>query len=148
MELDTKGRKIGAPPKPQGRSVEPAKATPIASEGPGDLCPRVDVREAPPGRFQRDSVGLGNEVTACRNVTETDGTSRTVLETDGTSLIEKKRLGMTYAELSSALSIPKSTLAKWVMEKRIPFVKLGHLVRFQPEEIEAWLKQRSHDVSR
>lgn len=68
-------------------------------------------------------------------------------ERDGTGLFDNKRLGLTYVELSSALGIPQSTLRKWVMRKLIPHVKVGHLVRFEPESIRAWLKtHRSHDV--
>ena len=39
-------------------------------------------------------------------------------------------------ELARRLSIPKGTLYNWVYLRRIPFVKLGRALRFNPEEIE------------
>jgi excisionase family DNA binding protein len=39
-------------------------------------------------------------------------------------------------ELSLRLSIKKGTLYNWVYLRRIPFVKLGRALRFDPEEIE------------
>jgi excisionase family DNA binding protein len=50
---------------------------------------------------------------------------------------------LTYAELSAATGIAKGTLQNLVSRKEIPHVKLGHSVRFQPNEIAAWLKERS-----
>src|ERR1035441_943750 len=38
-------------------------------------------------------------------------------------------------ELAKRLSIPKGTLYNWVYLRRIPFVKLGRALRFDPNEI-------------
>jgi excisionase family DNA binding protein len=38
-------------------------------------------------------------------------------------------------ELSRRLSIPKGTLYNWVYLRRIPFVKAGRCLRFDPEEV-------------
>jgi len=38
-------------------------------------------------------------------------------------------------ELSRRLSIPKGTLYNWVYLHRIPFVKAGRSLRFDPEEV-------------
>lgn len=38
-------------------------------------------------------------------------------------------------ELSRRLSIPKSTLYNWCYLKRIPFVKAGRSLRFDPMEV-------------
>lgn len=49
---------------------------------------------------------------------------------------------MSYVELSEATGIPRGTLQNLVWRKQIPHLKLGHLVRFQPSEIAAWLQER------
>jgi excisionase family DNA binding protein len=38
-------------------------------------------------------------------------------------------------ELSRRLNVPKGTLYNWVYLRRIPFVKLGRALRFDPNEI-------------
>ena len=43
-------------------------------------------------------------------------------------------------ELSMRLKIAKSTLYNWVYLRRIPFVKLGRALRFDPLEIERVLR--------
>jgi excisionase family DNA binding protein len=39
-------------------------------------------------------------------------------------------------ELSSRLNIAKGTLYNWVYLRRIPYVKLGRSLRFDPNEID------------
>ena len=39
-------------------------------------------------------------------------------------------------ELSSRLNIAKGTLYNWVYLRRIPYVKLGRALRFDPNEID------------
>jgi excisionase family DNA binding protein len=43
------------------------------------------------------------------------------------------------------LAITPRHVKRLVGEKRIPFVKVGHFVRFDPVEIEAWIE--SHKVA-
>jgi excisionase family DNA binding protein len=43
------------------------------------------------------------------------------------------------SELSGFTKIKIATLRKYVVERRVPFVKVGRLVRFRPAEIENWL---------
>jgi excisionase family DNA binding protein len=50
-------------------------------------------------------------------------------------------------ELENVTSIKVSTLRKFVMLKKIPYVKIGRLVRFLPSEIEKWLRDASHHVA-
>lgn len=38
-------------------------------------------------------------------------------------------------ELSKRLSIPKGTLYNWVYLHRIPFIKAGRSLRFDPDEV-------------
>lgn len=39
-------------------------------------------------------------------------------------------------EVAEALGVKVPTVRKWVLERKIPFTKLGALVRFKPEDIE------------
>ena len=45
-------------------------------------------------------------------------------------------------ELSEYLSIPVGTLYVWVCYKRIPYTKMGKLLRFDLQEIDKWAEER------
>ena len=47
---------------------------------------------------------------------------------------------LTVKDLSQALQIKPSTLYAWAAQGKIPAVKIHGLIRFQPEEIDSWLK--------
>ena len=47
--------------------------------------------------------------------------------------------------LSDFIGVKKSTIRKWVHERRIPFLKVGRCVRFRPSSIEAWLKRSTFE---
>ncbi len=49
---------------------------------------------------------------------------------------------------SLMLSVPEGTLRDWVYKRRIPFKKLGNLIRFDPREVRSWIDERSNDVDR
>jgi excisionase family DNA binding protein len=44
--------------------------------------------------------------------------------------------------LAERLQIKRSTLYAWAAQGTIPHLKLGRLVRFDPDEIDAWLHDR------
>ena len=44
--------------------------------------------------------------------------------------------------LSQMLEIPEKTIRRWVWRREIPYHKLGRLVRFNVEEIQAWCEAR------
>lgn len=46
-------------------------------------------------------------------------------------------------ELSEYIGIRKGTLYVWVCQKRIPYAKIGGLLRFDLREIDSWVKGRS-----
>ena len=46
-------------------------------------------------------------------------------------------------ELSDYLGTPKGTLYHWVSQRKIPYVKLGRSTRFDMQEIDVWLRNRS-----
>ena len=44
------------------------------------------------------------------------------------------------AALAERLRIKRSTLYSWAEQGTIPYLKLGRLLRFDPDEIEVWLQ--------
>lgn len=55
--------------------------------------------------------------------------------------MEKRYLGI--KELSQYIGIPKGTLYVWVCQKRIPYAKIGGLLRFDLRQIDDWVKAKS-----
>lgn len=51
-------------------------------------------------------------------------------------------------EMARFLGISQSTLYAWVNQRRIPHIKVGRLVKFDPKEIEGWLKEHSVEEKR
>ena len=47
-------------------------------------------------------------------------------------------------EFAEYLGVSVETVRAWVWQRRIPYVKVGRLVRFDLKEIEAWLEDRHH----
>ena len=45
------------------------------------------------------------------------------------------------AAVAERLGVTERHIRRLVAERRIPFVKWGHLLRFDPAEIDAWLDQ-------
>jgi excisionase family DNA binding protein len=45
-----------------------------------------------------------------------------------------------YESASNRLEIPVPTLEFWVSKKRIPYCKLGRLVRFDPIALQNWVQ--------
>ena len=58
--------------------------------------------------------------------------------------MDRRFLGV--AELSDYLGILKGTLYVWVCHKKIPYVKVGRLVKFDLRKIEKWLEENSVEV--
>jgi excisionase family DNA binding protein len=54
-------------------------------------------------------------------------------------VIAATRVLVDVDELSARLSIAKGTLYNWVYLKRIPYIKAGRCLRFDPEEVLASL---------
>lgn len=50
------------------------------------------------------------------------------------------------AALAERLWIKRSTLYAWAAQGSIPHFKLGRLLRFDPDEIEAWLQTHRQDA--
>ena len=50
---------------------------------------------------------------------------------------------MSVTELAKYLKVNKQTIYNWVNKKEIPFTKIGDLLRFDKDEIERWLKNKT-----
>ena len=55
-------------------------------------------------------------------------------------MLERRFIGVD--ELSRYLGVKKSTLYSWVNQRKIPYVKMGGLVKFDLPKIDEWLKKR------
>ena len=58
--------------------------------------------------------------------------------------IEKKFLNVD--DLATCLGVSRNTIYWWVETGKIPHSKIGKLVRFNPDDFAAWLKEKSRGV--
>ena len=54
---------------------------------------------------------------------------------------------MSIEEVAEHLGVTVRHIRRLVAERRIPFLKWGHLLRFDPNELNVWLEQQRIDVS-
>lgn len=59
--------------------------------------------------------------------------------------IPKQKQLLDTKEASQFLGISRNTIYEWVVQKKIPYVKVGRLTKFRQEELEAWLKKNSQE---
>lgn len=45
-------------------------------------------------------------------------------------------------ELSQYLGIAIQTVYEWTSQRRVPYIKLGRLVKFDQREIDEWMKRQ------
>ncbi len=50
---------------------------------------------------------------------------------------------MTVEEAATYTGLAVDTLYKMVSQRRVPFVKLGGALRFNPEQLNQWIKQNT-----
>jgi excisionase family DNA binding protein len=55
---------------------------------------------------------------------------------------------LTIAEVAAWLGVDVRHIRRLVQERRIPYIKWGHLLRFDPDEIEAWIAQHHVGATR
>ena len=53
---------------------------------------------------------------------------------------------LNISEVAEVLGVDVRHVRRLVHERRIPFIKWGHLLRFDPAEIEAWIDQSRREV--
>ncbi len=50
---------------------------------------------------------------------------------------------LTIQEAAQYAGVSPTTLYKWVSQRKIPHIKLGRLVKFDPGKVEEWIKQQT-----
>ena len=56
--------------------------------------------------------------------------------------MDKKTRLMSIEEAADYLGVKKSTLYRWKFERKIPFLKVGHLLKFRKDQLDRWLSER------
>jgi excisionase family DNA binding protein len=56
--------------------------------------------------------------------------------------ITKQKELLNTKETAEFLGISKNTLYEWIVQKKIPYFKIGRLVKFKREDLEDWLKKK------
>mgnify|MGYP000055855061 CR=1 FL=1 len=59
--------------------------------------------------------------------------------------IKKEKQLLDTKEAAEFLGISKNTLYEWIIQRKIPHIKVGRLVKFRREDLEAWLKRRTQE---
>jgi excisionase family DNA binding protein len=59
--------------------------------------------------------------------------------------ISKEKQLLDTKEAAEYLGISRNTLYEWVIQNKIPYIKVGRLVKFRKEDLEAWLKRRTQE---
>lgn len=59
--------------------------------------------------------------------------------------ILKKKLLLDTKEAADYLGIKKSTLYEWVIQRKIPYTKVGRLLKFRIEDLDSWLRKRTKE---
>ncbi len=52
---------------------------------------------------------------------------------------------LNITELAEYLSAKEASIRSWVYKRKIPFIKVGKLVRFKIEDIDKWLQTKRED---
>ena len=55
---------------------------------------------------------------------------------------------MDVKELAFYLTVSEGTIYDWVCYKKIPFTKVGRLVRFEKSKIDSWLLEKTFEAVR
>ena len=62
--------------------------------------------------------------------------------------VELPRRLLNITELADVLGVNTRHVRRLVAERRIPFIKWGHLLRFDPNEIVDWLEYNRRRIER
>ena len=54
---------------------------------------------------------------------------------------------ITVEELAKYLNLNPHTIYMWVEQRKIPFIKIGRMVRFDLIEIEEWLTSKKTEIT-
>jgi excisionase family DNA binding protein len=50
-------------------------------------------------------------------------------------------------QVAKMLHVSESTLWGWVKQRRIPFVRIGSMIRFEPDKLEKWIKSKTQEAT-
>lgn len=56
--------------------------------------------------------------------------------------MDKKTRLMSIEEAADYLGVKKSTLYSWVFYRKIPYLKIGRLLKFDLKELQEWIDQK------
>jgi excisionase family DNA binding protein len=59
--------------------------------------------------------------------------------------ISKEKQLLDTKEAAGFLGISRNTLYEWVVQNKVPYLKVGRLTKFRKAELDEWLKKRSRD---
>jgi excisionase family DNA binding protein len=65
-----------------------------------------------------------------------------------TATTTERRPLMDLPTVAKYLGVSERHIRRLVQERRIPFIKWGHPLRFDPDEIDAWLDTMRHPAQR
>lgn len=58
--------------------------------------------------------------------------------------MEKRTHLMSIEEAADYLGVKKSTLYSWVFYRKIPYLKIGRLLKFDLKELQDWIDHKRH----
>lgn len=50
---------------------------------------------------------------------------------------------LTIKEVAEVLKVSHRTISDWVYKRKIPYIKVGRVVRFDQQKIENWINNRT-----
>ena len=53
---------------------------------------------------------------------------------------------MTVEQVADLLQLSPQTIYKWAAAKKLPSIKLGYMLRFEPDRISQWIEKREIGV--
>lgn len=59
-------------------------------------------------------------------------------------MLERRYLGI--AEMADYIGVSKGTLYAWVCYRKIPFLHIGRLVKFDKQKIDQWVQEKTVEV--
>ena len=65
---------------------------------------------------------------------------------DGSQNVQEGKAIMDIYEISEYLSVSRNTVYSWISCKKIPYMKLGRLVRFNRQDIDTWMQENKVEV--
>jgi len=55
----------------------------------------------------------------------------------------KKHILISIDEAATYLGLQKSTLYSWINQRKIPYIKVGKLIKFDMRQLDKWLQEKA-----